>query len=255
MNDSSTIEGTALITGAANRLGASLARGLAANGYRVVLHFASSGADAEALATDLGADRAAIVQADLTDRQARAGLIAAAVKPFGPLTLLVNNASVFERDSAGTLDEATWDRHFALHAEAPAFLSQDFAAQLPEGQTGNIINIIDERVLQPAPAAFSYNLSKSVLWMATRTLAQTFAPRIRVNAIGPGPILPEAGQSLADFTARSTDNPLQHAAGPDDAVQAMLFLLNAPTMTGQMLAIDGGEHLGWPAWRGPTPRS
>ncbi len=254
MNDSTTIKGTALVTGAANRLGASLARGLAANGYRVIIHYSSSRDDAETLAAEIGHDIAATAMADLTSDQARAALIDAAGKPFGPLTLLVNNASLFERDSADTLDEDVWDRHFALHAKTPAFLAQAFATQLPAGQTGNIINIIDERVLHPAPAAFSYHLSKSVLWMATRTLAQSYAPRIRVNAIGPGPILPEAGQSQSDFDRRSADNLLQHAASPADAVQAMLFLLNAPTITGQMLAIDGGEHLGWQERRGPTPR-
>ena len=184
----------------------------------------------------------------------RAGLIAKAAKPFGPLTVLVNNASIFEPDSATDLDEALWDAHFAVHAEAPVFLARDFAAQLPAGADGNIVNIIDERVLHLSPAYFSYTLSKSTLWTATRTLAQSLAPRIRVNAIGPGPTLPPAGKTEPGFkAARHAPAAASAAPTPDEIADGVMFILSARSMTGQMLALDGGQHLEWPTRRGPTP--
>lgn len=251
-----TPKGVALITGAADRLGAALAHALAATGYRVIIHYATSADKARALVSKIAATgrQAASVQADLTKRADRSTLIAKAAAPFGPLSVLVNNASIYEKDSPQTLDEVLWDQHFAIHAEAPVFLARDFAAQLPENTEGNIVNIIDERILHPTPASFSYNLSKSVLWTATQTLAQNLAPRIRVNAIGPGPILPEAGQSPQSFAARNTKSLLGSVASPDDVVKTLLFLLDSPAITGQMLAIDGGEHLSWSERRGPTPR-
>lgn len=255
MIDSHDNKGTALVTGAADRLGAAFVLALADAGYGVIIHYNNAREKAERFAKDLVANgkQATALHADLTDRASRARLIPAATEQFGPLTVLINNASIYEKDSPATLDEQVWDRHFALHAEAPAFLSRDFAAQLPQGTKGDIINIIDERVLHPAPAAFSYNLSKATLWLATQTLAQNLAPNIRVNAIGPGPILPEAGQSIEDFEARNAYALTGQTARPGDAVKTMLFLLEAPAITGQMIAVDGGEHLSWPAQRGPTP--
>lgn len=248
--------GTALITGAAHRVGAVIARRLAAAGYAVIVHHHASGESAESLVAEIAASggRAASVRADLTDRPQRAGLIAAAAKPFGPLTVLINNASVYEPDSVGTLDEAVWDRHFALHVEAPLFLARDFAAQLPEGDQGNVINVIDARVLQPVPAYMSYHLSKTALYEATRTLAQSLAPRIRVNGIGPGPTLPERGQSEAEFRSVNDRMLLGHGSPPDEIADAVLYLLGARSVTGQMLAVDGGIHLEWPNWADPTPR-
>lgn len=245
------------MTGAADRLGAVLATGLAGAGYNVLIHYRSGAEKASNLADQINVDggAAATVQADLTDRTDRAALIDTASKHFGPLNVLVNNASIYEKDSPATLQEDQWDRHFAIHAEAPVFLARDFAAQLPAGTTGNIINIIDERVLHSDPAAFSYALSKSVLWGATRTLAQNLAPAVRVNGIGPGAIIPEAGQSQQSFEARSALTLMGQTAGPDDILKTMLFLLNSPTITGQMIAVDAGEHLTWPPQRGPTPRT
>lgn len=248
--------GVALVTGAADRIGAAIAEKLAGAGWAVVVHYRASAAKAEQVAAAIRAagGRAAIVGADLADRTARAGLIAAAGRPFGPLTLLVNNASSFARDAATDLDEKVWDAHFAIHAEAPAFLARDFAAQLPEGAPGNIVNMVDERVLDLSPAYFSYTLSKAVLWTMTRTLAQSLAPRIRVNAIAPGVAVPPPHVSQEAHDRRQAELPLRHAAGAEELADGVLALLSLPSLTGQMLALDGGEHLEWPARRGPTPR-
>ena len=247
---------TALITGAADRIGAAIAKRLAADGWRVLVHYRSSAEQAHATVAAIkaaGGD-AAPLKADLAKRPQRARLIAAATKPFGPLTLLVNNASVFERDSVFDLDEAAWDAHFTIHVEAPAFLARDFAAQLADGVHGNIINIVDGRVLDLSPALFSYTLSKSALWAMTRTLAQSLAPRIRVNAIAPGPTVAPPGVSPAAYRRRQAELPLGRGASPDEIADGVLTILATPSMTGQMIALDGGEHLEWSARRGPPPR-
>jgi NAD(P)-dependent dehydrogenase (short-subunit alcohol dehydrogenase family) len=246
----------ALVTGAADRIGATIARALARAGHAVIVHYRSSAGPAEALVDEIAASggAAAAVSADLADRKARAGLMAAAAKPFGPITTLINNASLFQPDSVIDLDEALWDAHFAIHAEAPLFLSRDFAAQLPAGVPGVIINMIDERVLHPTPDFISYTLSKGVLWTATRTLAQSLAPAIRVNAIGPGPTLKSQHQTDSGFAESVARLPLERGADPEAIAQAVLFLVNSPAITGQMLALDGGEHLEWPERKGPTPR-
>ncbi|MCD7060285.1 SDR family oxidoreductase [Pelagibacterium xiamenense] len=250
------MQGTALITGAADRIGAAIAARLAAEGHPVVIHYRSSGEKADQLADAIRADggRAETVHADLAKREDRMGLIAAAAEPFGPLTVLVNNASVFEPDSVDTLHEDLWDLHMAVHAEAPLFLARDFAAQLPGDITGNIVNIIDERVLHPTPDFFSYTLSKSVLSTATRTLAQSLAPKIRVNAIGPGPTLKSVHQSEDDFKALTASLPLEAGPTPEEIAEGVISLLALPSLTGQMLALDGGEHLAWAPKNAPTPR-
>ncbi len=247
---------TALVTGAANRLGAAMARSLAAAGYAVVIQHRSGADEARALAAEIRTARgeAGTLKADLTSRAQRAGRGGRAATLFGPLTLLVNNASSFEPDSLADLDEALWDRHLAIHLEAPAFLSRDFARQLPDGAQGNIVNIIDERVLHLTPNYFSYTLSKAALWTMTQTMAQSLAPRIRVNAIGPGPTLREKGQSEAAFQRSQAAAPLGYAADAEDVTNALLYLLGAKSVTGQMIAVDGGKHLDFPATRGPTPR-
>ncbi len=247
----------ALVTGAADRIGAAIAERLSADGWKVVVHYRSSAEKAQATVARMKAAGgvAALVRADLANRRQRAGLIAAAARHFGPLTLLVNNASIFEKDAATDIDEALWDAHFAIHAEAPAFLSRDFAAQLPEWSEGNIVNIVDERVLHLSPANFSYTLSKSVLWTMTVTMAQTFAPRIRVNAIGPGPTVAEKNQTAGAFDRSWARLPLKRGADAAQVAEGVLAILAMPSMTGQMLALDGGEHIEWPERRGPTPRS
>ena len=250
------MKGAALVTGAADRIGAAIATRLAAEGYGVVIHYRSSGDKAEELAEAIASDggRAEIVRGDLASRAERMGLIAAASVPFGPLSVLVNNASAFEPDSVDTLHEDLWDLHMAVHAEAPVFLSRDFAAQLPEGEEGNIVNVIDERVLRLSPDYFSYTLSKSLLWTATRTLAQSLAPRIRVNAIGPGPTLANARQTEAEFRASQERLPLGDGATPEQITEGVMAILTLGSMTGQMIALDGGEHREWSPRNGPTPR-
>jgi NAD(P)-dependent dehydrogenase (short-subunit alcohol dehydrogenase family) len=246
----------ALVTGAGDRIGAAIARRLAQQGWAVVIHYRNSASKAEAVAAGIRAagGKASTVSADLADRTERAGVITAASTPFGPLSLLVNNASIFERDAVADLDETLWDAHFAVHAEAPAFLSRDFAAQLPEGAAGNIINIIDERVLDLSPAFFSYTLSKSVLWTMTRTLAQSLAPRIRVNAVAPGPTVPPPDVSPEAYAQRIRNLPLGRSADPDGIADGVIAILSLSAMTGQMITLDGGQHLEWPARRKPTPR-
>ncbi|WP_338720367.1 SDR family oxidoreductase [Devosia sp. XK-2] len=250
-------QAVALVTGAGDRIGAAIATALAQAGHAVVIHFRSDRSGAEAVRDEIRASggRAETIQADLTQRPQRARLMADAAAHFGPLTTLINNASAFEPDSAQDVDEALWDTHFAIHAEAPIFLARDFAAQLPAGLEGNIVNIVDERVLRPSPAYFSYFLSKSVLWTATQILAQSLAPTIRVNAIGPGPVLPNARQSQAEFDQAVAGLPLGRNAGPEAIAKGVLAILSMPSYTGQMLALDGGQHLSYPARRGPTPRS
>lgn len=252
----STSKGVAMVTGAADRLGAAIAAGLAGAGYRVVIHYRSQERNAEATARKIAekGGEVAIVSADLAKRSDRETLIERASKPFGPLNVLVNNASTFEPDALTDLDDALWDQHFAVHAEAPAFLSRDFVAQLPEGADGNIVNIVDERVLNPSPAYFSYYLSKSVLWTMTQTMAQSLAPRVRVNAIGPGPTLKVKGQGDDAFAKVQAGLPLERGASPEEIANGVLFLLSSPSMTGQMLALDGGRHLQFREGRGTTPR-
>ncbi|MHA6729055.1 SDR family oxidoreductase [Devosia sp. A369] len=246
----------ALVTGASDRIGAAIAQALARAGHQVIIHYRSNAEGAAAVRDGIRQQGgcAEIIQADLADRSQRATLIAQAASHFGPLTVLVNNASTFEPDSARDVDEALWDQHFAIHAEAPIFLARDFAAQLPAGVDGNIVNLVDERVLHPTPAYFSYSLSKAVLWSATRTLAQSLAPSIRVNAIGPGPVLPHTRQSQAEFERSVAALPLQRHAGPEAIADGVIMLLNTPSMTGQMLALDGGEHLEYLPKSKPTPR-
>jgi NAD(P)-dependent dehydrogenase (short-subunit alcohol dehydrogenase family) len=246
----------ALVTGAANRLGAAMARALAADGWAVVIHHRGGHEDAVALVADIAAagGNAALVKADLAVRRQRAALVAKAAAQFGPLTLLINNASSFEPDSVADLDEELWDRHLAIHLEAPAFLARDFAAQLPDNVQGNIVNVIDERVLHLTPNYFSYTLSKAALWTMTQTMAQSLAPRIRVNAIGPGPTLKEKGQSQAAFDKSQANAPLGYAANAGDVCDAVMYLLRARSVTGTMIPVDGGKHLDFPSTRGPSPR-
>ncbi|RYE86100.1 MAG: SDR family oxidoreductase, partial [Hyphomicrobiales bacterium] len=225
-------------------------------GYKVVVHYRSSADGARAVKAEIerAGGSAALVKGDLVNRKQRATIIEKAAAAFGPLTLLVNNASTFERDAAIDVDEALWDQHFGVHVEAPVFLSRDFAKQLPDGASGNIVNIIDERVLHTAPSFFSYTLSKSALWSATRTLAQSLAPNIRVNAIGPGPTLAPPGETEKSFRDGLLRLPLLRAANPDEIADGLIFILSARSMTGQLLALDGGQNIEWSPRRGPTPR-
>ncbi|MBF9234338.1 SDR family oxidoreductase [Microvirga alba] len=237
----------ALITGGAQRIGRSIVERVAREGYAVAIHCNRSVSEAEALATRIRSEggAAGVVQADLADASAVSGLMERAAGVVGPLTLLVNNASEFEPDEIQTLSEARWDRHFAINLRAPAFLARDFARQLPAGQDGCIINIADQRVWKPTPQFFSYTLTKAALFTATQTMAQALAPRIRVNAIGPGPTLANERQGSEDFARQSAAILLGHGGTPDEIADAVIFLARSRSITGQMIAVDGGQHLAW----------
>lgn len=240
-------KGVALVTGGAKRIGRAIAEDLAAQGFAVVIHAHHSIREAEALAGELrkrGADAHAL-EADLTDMQAATGLIARAAEAAGPVDLLVNNASVFENDEIGSLDEDLWDRHFAVHAKAPAFLAQAMAAGLPDGHDGLIVNMIDQRVWRLTPNFFSYTLSKAAMWTATQTMAQALAPQIRVNAIGLGPTLKSARQSEEDFAKQADAIPLRHGPELAEIGATIRYLRDNRSITGQMIALDGGQHLSW----------
>ena len=240
-------ETVALVTGGARRIGAAIARDLAAGGFAVAIHYNGAREEAAQLAAEIGAGggRAALVEADLTDMAAADGVVAQAERALGPVQLLVNNASVFEDDSADDFDWQVWDRHFALHVKAPALLAQRMAAALPAGRDGLVVNVIDPRVWRPTPKFFSYTLSKSALWTATRTMAQTYAPNIRVNAIGPGPTLANERQADEDFSRQVDGLILRRGPALAEFGATIRYLWQARSVTGQMIALDGGQHLAW----------
>ncbi len=241
--------GAALVTGAAKGIGRTIAERLALARYSVVLHSnLTSRAKAEAAAASIvgRGGKAGVVAADLREPKSLARLAADAAAIFGPLTLLVNNAAIFEVDEAASFDLERWEKHFSVNLRAPLVLSRDFAGQLPAATEGAIVNIIDQRVLHPTPQFFTYSLSKSALWAATRTMAQAFAPKgIRVNAVGPGPVSPNATQGEAGFAREVRGLPLARAITPEDIAGAVLYLATARNVTGQLIAVDAGQHLAW----------
>jgi len=238
---------TALITGASKRIGAQIASDLAGEGWNIGLHFNSSEEEASALAQKIAADggRAELLQADLASAESCHTLILDCGSKLGPVSLLINNASLFEEDDINTLSPELWDAHMNINVRAPALLSKSFAKNLPKGEKGQIINMIDQRVWKLTPQFMSYTLSKSALWTLTQQLAQGLAPHIRVNAIGPGPTLRGARQSEEDFTRQKASVPLETGATPAQISAAIKFLLAQPSITGQMIALDGGQHLAW----------
>jgi NAD(P)-dependent dehydrogenase (short-subunit alcohol dehydrogenase family) len=236
-----------LITGASQRIGRALALDFARRGWSVGVHYRSSREPALALVAELQTldVRAAALAGDLADHEQVAALIPACVSQLGAPTCLINNASEFQFDELGTMTAADWTRHMDVNLRAPVFLAQAFAGALPAGATGNVINIIDQRVWKPTPEFFSYTLSKQGLWDATRLMAQALAPRIRVNGIGPGPVLKSVHQTIDDFVTEAANTPLGRATSPDEIAAAVRYILDASSMTGQMIALDGGQHLSW----------
>ncbi|MEC7965921.1 SDR family oxidoreductase [Thalassovita sp.] len=234
-----------LVTGAAKRLGRAIAADLAGAGWRVVIHYNGSKVAAGRLKNDIEAagGRAEIVQADLSIPDEASKLIERAENLCGPIGVLVNNASVFEWDDLPSATSETFEQHMGVHVKSPLLLCQHFADRLPEQAGGTIVNVIDSRVLSPSPRHLTYTLSKSGLWNLTQILAEEFAPRIRVNAIGPGPILPEAGRTEEHFRDRCSQLPLQRPASLSEVCETIRFLLSQKAITGQMIALDGGEHL------------
>ncbi|MBN9058718.1 SDR family oxidoreductase [Kaistia sp. MMO-174] len=239
--------GTALVTGGARRIGRAIVEDLARNGFAVAIHCRSSVDVAEALADDIRRQggRALVLSADLADLDAARALPARAAEALGPLTLLVNNASIFEADGIGALDPERFQRQTTVNLAAPVFLADAFAAQLPAGREGLVVNMVDQRAWKTTPHFLSYQLSKSGLLTATRTLAQALAPRIRVNAIGPGPTLPSPRQDPAEFRKQAEAVLLRH--GPDlcEFGRTIRYLYETRSITGQMIALDGGQHLAW----------
>jgi NAD(P)-dependent dehydrogenase (short-subunit alcohol dehydrogenase family) len=245
---------TALITGAAHRIGRAMALALVRDGWAVALHYHRSHEAAFALLDDIVAlgGKGVALQADLAREDAVLTLVPAAVEALGPLGLLVNNASLFEPDTALTVTRASWDNHLETNLRAPFVLIQSFAAQLPEESGGAVVNLVDQRVWNLTPHFTTYTLSKAALWTLTQTLALALAPRIRVNAIGPGPTLPSPRQTVPQFERQCAELPLKRGTTPEEIAEALRFILAAPAMTGQLIALDGGQHLCWaPASKTP----
>ena len=236
-----------LITGSAKRIGRSLALDFADGGWDVAIHYNTSRAAADHLVDELRARGAAAtaVPCDLSDIDDDATLLDRAAETLGPITCLINNASEFRFDSIADLTPAGWDLHLDINLKAPVFLAQALARNLPADTAGNVINIIDQRVWNLTPEFFSYTVSKAGLWSATRMLAQALAPRIRVNAIGPGPVLKSIHQTDDDFAREVRSTLLERGSSPEEIAAAVRFILDCPAMTGQMLALDGGQHLTW----------
>ncbi len=247
---------TALVTGAGKRLGRAMALYLARRGHDVAVHYASSASEAETVVAeirDMGR-RAQAFQADLLDEAQVQALIPAVTAALGPLTVLVNNASIFEYDRIDTATRQSWDRHIESNLRAPYVLTQGFAAQCPSATTdangeplaqGLIVNMIDQRILKLTPEFSTYTIAKMGLWALTQTAAQGLAPDIRVNAIGPGPTLQGARQTKDHFTRQRAATVLKRGANPQDITAALGFFLDSPGVTGQFIAVDGGQHLGW----------
>jgi NAD(P)-dependent dehydrogenase (short-subunit alcohol dehydrogenase family) len=238
---------TALVTGAGKRIGRAIAESLAGAGWRVAVHYSASAREADEVVAAIRAKggQAAAIAGNLEDPKAPENIVAAATKSLGPLGCIINNASVFEHDDVATASLASWERHLAVNLRAPFFLSQAFARQVASDARGAILNIIDERVWHLTPHFTSYTVSKAGLWALTQTLAMALAPRIRVNAIGPGPTLPSSRQTQAQFDAQTRRMPLHRGTTPAEICAAVHYVLAAPAMTGQMIALDGGQHLGW----------
>lgn len=247
----------ALVTGAARRLGRAMAIYLAGRGYDVAVHYAGSDLEAAEVVAEIEAlgRRAVAIRADLTNETEMQGLLPRAVQALdGPLTCLVNNASVFEYDNIATASRDSWDRHLESNLRAPFVLTQTFAAQVPEpvpddrGEPvaqGLVINMIDQRVRKLTPEFMTYTIAKMGLWAFTQTAAQGLAPKVRVNAIGPGPTLQGARQSPQHFNTQRANTVLKRGANPSDITAALGFFLESPGVTGQLICTDGGQHLGW----------
>lgn len=237
--------GVALITGGARRIGRALVNAAAEAGYDVAIHVHNISDDAEVAASAVRARgrHAAILACDLRKEATTVALVGEAEAELGPVTLLVNNASVFEQDAFSDMNRASWDAHMETNLRAPLVLAQVFARRLPPESEGLIVNILDQRVLRPTEGFFSYALSKAALWDATRLMAIALAPRIRVNGIGPGPTLPSIHQDQAAFENEAADTLMGRAVTPNEIAEALRYLIGAGSVTGQMIAIDAGQHL------------
>ena len=236
-----------LVTGAARRIGRAIALDLAKTGWSVAVHCNRSGEEARAVVEEISAlgGKAAVVQGDLAVEEAAAGLVAKAIEAIGPLSCLINNASVFEKDTPETATKESWESHMQVNLRAPFQLIQAFVRQRPADVEGNIINLIDQRVWNVTPFFTSYTVSKVALWGLTQNLALALAPSVRVNAIGPGPTLPSIHQTEEQFERQWSAQPLSRPVLPEEICRAVQFVLDASSMTSQMIVLDGGQQLGW----------
>lgn len=237
--------GAALVTGGARRIGRVLAAAAAEAGYDVAIHVRQVDEAADTAAGEVRGygRKATILACDLRQEPATVALVGEAEAELGPVTLLVNCASVFEEDAFSDMNRASWDLHMETNLRAPLVLSQAFARRLPADREGLIVNVLDQRVLRPTEDHFSYSLSKSALWDATRMLARALAPRIRVNGIGPGPTLPNTQQTESMFAAEAASTLLRRPVPPGEVGRALRYLIDATAVTGQLIAVDSGQHL------------
>jgi len=250
-----TVPRTALVTGGAQRLGRAIALALADARFDVALHCHTSRDAAEQTCAAIQAKgrRAVLLAADLGNEADTAALLPRATAQLGPIGVLVNNASRFERDEWHDATRASWDAHIEPNLRAPFVLMQSLARLLPATAEGVVINLLDERVWSLTPHFVSYTVSKAGLWALTQSMALALAPRIRVNGIGPGPSLPNARQTREQFLQQAESVPLRHGAAPEEIARAVIAILALPAMTGQMVALDGGQHLQWGAGRNASP--
>jgi NAD(P)-dependent dehydrogenase (short-subunit alcohol dehydrogenase family) len=245
----------ALVTGGARRLGRAMSLALAGAGFDVAVHYSASAAEAEATAADIRAlgRRATTLRADLAREDEVSRLVPEATASLGAVGVLVNNASTFERDEWQTATRESWDRHVEPNLRAPFVLAQAFAQALPKAREGVVVNLLDQRVWSLTPHFVSYTVSKAGLWALTQSLALALAPRIRVNGIGPGPALASARQTPEQFARQCQSVPLRRGTGPEEVARALIAILALPAMTGQMIALDGGQHLQWSPSHGAEP--
>ncbi|MBO1076466.1 SDR family oxidoreductase [Roseomonas marmotae] len=248
-----SIPRVALVTGAAKRLGRASALALAGAGFDIAIHHRASAAEAEETRQAIAALglRAVVLQADLAREEETNRLLPEASAALGPVGVLVNNASAFQRDEWHDATRESWDRHLEPNLRAPFVLMQAFARALPGGAEGVVINMLDQRVWSLTPHFVSYSVSKAALWALTQSMALALAPRIRVNGIGPGPAMRTPGQSPEHFARQNASVPLGHGTSPEEVAAAVLSILRLPSMTGQMIALDGGQHLQWSPTRPP----
>ncbi len=236
-----------LVTGGAKRIGRSIVDRLALSGWDIAVHHHSSADEAEDVVQSVRSHggNAVAVSADLENLTAVRGMMKQAADVLGPVTAIVNNASVFMGDEVTTEDFVVWDQHMNVHVKAPYVLTQELLKQLPDEETGCVVNMIDQRVLNPSKHFPSYTISKMALWDQTQVLARALAPSVRVNAVGPGPVLPSPRQSQKDFDIQAGQTPLGKAVDPSEIASAVSFLLDASSVTGQMIAVDSGQFMNW----------
>ena len=237
----------ALVTGAGRRIGRAIALALASDGFAVALHCHQSADETGTLRDEIrsAGGSAEVLRANLGSEVETQALANQAADVVGPIGVLINNASLFERDEALDATRESWDAHMAVNLRAPFVLTQAIARALPADETGVVINLLDQRVWNMSPHFVSYSVSKYALWGLTQSLALALAPRIRVNGIGPGPALPSARQTQDQFDAQCASLPLRRGTDPDEIAAAVSFIIATPAMTGQMIALDGGQHLAW----------